>query len=79
MEYTLKNAVTLGAYLNRMESDKERIFVMDENTEAAKSLIRGIDTKERITYAKAHILSEASQLMFAQAGQNSFSVLNLVS
>lgn len=78
MEYTLKNAVTLGAYLNRMESDKERIFVMDENTEAAKSLIRGIDTKERITYAKAHILSEASQLMFAQAGQNSFSVLHLV-
>lgn len=78
LEYALKNAVTLGAYLNRMENDQERIYAMDTHTSKATSALLDIDTKDRITYARAHIVSEASQFIFAQAGQNSFSVLHLV-
>ena len=78
IEYALKNANILNSYLKRMESDQDRIFEMDIANDTAKSIIRDIDTRDRIAYAKAHVLSKASQFMFAQANQNSFSVLHLV-
>ena len=80
LEYAIENATRLGAYLNRMENDQERIFVMETNTTLSQSAIRDVDvSKEMVAYTRAQVLSKASQLMFAQAGQNSFSVLNLVS
>lgn len=78
LEYALKNATVLGAYLQRMGNDQDRILGMERSTDQANSAIRDIDTKERIAYARAHVLTKASQLMFAQANQNSFSVLHLV-
>ena len=77
LEYAINNVVVLGSYLYRMENDQERIFIMEENTSAAESVLCDIDVKERIAYAKAHVLTKASQLMFAQANQNSFAVLDL--
>ncbi len=77
IEYANKNATVLGSYLYRMEKDQDRIFIMEENINSAYSTICDIDTKERIAYAKSHVLAKASQLMFAQANQNSFAVLDL--
>lgn len=78
IEYAVRNVTSLGAYLYRMKSDEERIFIMEESIISSESTIRDIDTKERIDYAKAHVLNKASQLMFTQANQNSYMVLDLV-
>lgn len=50
-----------------------------ENLQAAESVIRDTDmTKEMTNFMKWNVLSQASQLMLAQAGQNAYSVLNLL-
>ena len=52
---------------------------MNENLEAADSVMRDSDiAKEMTQYMKYAVLSQASQYMLAQAGQNAFQVLNLL-
>ena len=77
IEYVIENVAVLGAYLQQMHSDRERIYVMEKNTDLAISAIRDPDVKERIDYAKSHVLARATQFIFAQAEQHAFSVLHL--
>lgn len=49
------------------------------NTQAAESVIRDTDmTAEMVTFSKYNVLSQLSQLMLAQAGQQASSVYNLL-
>lgn len=49
------------------------------NTQAAESVIRDTDmTKEMVNFMKYNVLSQTSQLMLAQAGQQASSVLTLL-
>ncbi|MBQ3444871.1 MAG: hypothetical protein IJG33_16690 [Selenomonadaceae bacterium] len=69
----------LGAYESRLGYASDNLTTMNENLEAADSAMRDSDiAKEMTTYMKYAVLSQASQYMLAQAGQNAFQVLNLL-
>ena len=75
----LKEQTRIGAYENRLGYASDNLTTMNENLEAADSVMRDSDiAKEMTQYMKYAVLSQASQYMLAQAGQNAFQVLNLL-
>lgn len=75
----LAEQTKLGAIEARLGYTSDNLTTMNENLEAANSAFRDSDiAKEMTNYMKYSVLSQASQYMLAQAGQNSFSVLNLL-
>ena len=75
----LKEQTRIGAYETRLGYASDNLTTMNENLEAADSVMRDSDiAKEMTQYMKYSVLAQASQYMLAQAGQNAFSVLNLL-
>ena len=75
----LNEQTKLGAYESRLGYTSDNLVTMNENLEAADSVMRDSDiAKEMTQYMKYSVLAQASQYMLAQAGQNAFSVLNLL-
>ncbi len=79
MEYSLDQATTIGAYLQRLEHTATNITTSTENVQAAESTIRDADmAKEMTDYTKFNILTQASQSMLAQVNQNATAALGLL-
>ena len=79
LNLALKEQTRIGAYENRLGYTSDNLTTMNENLEAADSVMRDSDiAKEMTQYMKYSVLAQASQYMLAQAGQNAFSVLNLL-
>ena len=75
----LNEQTKLGAYESRLGYTSDNLTTMNENLEAADSVMRDSDVaKEMTQYMKYSVLAQASQYMLAQASQNAFSVLNLL-
>lgn len=75
----LEEQTKLGAYETRLGYTADNLSTQIENLEASDSAIRDADiAKEMTNYMKYSVLAQASQYMMAQAGQNAFSVLNLL-
>ena len=79
LDIALNEQTKLGAMESRLGYTSDNLITMNENLEAADSAMRDSDiAKEMTTYLKYSVLAQASQYMLAQAGQNAFSVLNLL-
>ena len=79
LEYSLDNATTIGAYLQRLEYTQTNIVTMNENVTSSESTIRDADmAKEMTAYTKANVLMQAAQSMLAQANQSPSNVLSLL-
>ena len=79
LEYSLDNATTIGAYMQRLEYTQTNIVTMNENVTSSESTIRDADmAKEMTAYTKANVLLQAAQSMLAQANQNPNNVLSLL-
>ncbi len=79
LEYSLDNATTIGAYLQRLDFTATNITTSAENVQAAESTIRDADmAKEMMNYTKANVLLQAAQSMLAQANQSPENVLGLL-
>lgn len=75
----LNEQTKLGALEARLGYTSDNLTTMNENLEASDSVMRDSDiAKEMTNYMKYSVLSQAAQYMLAQAGQNAFSVLNLL-
>ena len=75
----LTEQTRLGAMEARLGYTSDNIVSMNENLEAGYSASRDADlAKEMTSYMKYAVLSQASQYMLAQAGQNGFQALNLL-
>lgn len=75
----LKEQAKLGAIENRLGYTADNVDTMNENLETAISSYRDADlAKEMSNYMKYAVLSQASQLMLAQANQNGYSILSLL-
>jgi flagellin len=75
----LNEQTKLGAMEARLGYTSDNLTTMNENLEASDSVMRDSDVaKEMTNYMKYSVLAQASQYMLAQAGQNAFSVLNLL-
>jgi len=69
----------LGAYQNRLEHTINNLGTSAENLTAAESRIRDVDmAKEMMEFTKNNILSQAAQVMLAQANQQPQGVLQLL-
>lgn len=69
----------LGAYQNRLEHAYNIAKNVEENTQAAESIIRDTDmAKEMMDFAKNNILEQAGTAMVANANQQTQGVLNLL-
>lgn len=79
IQTALNEQTKLGAMEARLGYTSDNITTMNENLEAADSAYRDSDiAKEMTNYMKYSVLAQASQYMLAQAGQNAYSVLNLL-
>ena len=79
LEYSLDNATTIGASLQRLDFTETNITTMNENVQASESTIRDADmAKEMMAFTKANVLSQAAQAMLAQASQSPSNVLSLL-
>lgn len=79
LDYAIEQAVSVGAYLQRLDYTDANVITMGENTQSAESAIRDADmAKEMTDYAKNNLLMQASQSMLAQANQSSSDVLGLL-
>ena len=79
LQKALNEQTKLGAWESRLGYTSDNLVTMNENLEAADSVMRDADiAKEMTSYMRSAVLSQASQYMLAQAGQNAFSVLNLL-
>ena len=68
----------IGADQNRLEHTFKNVTNIEENTQAAESLIRDTDmANEMVRYTKDGILQQATQTILAQANQNPQRVLTL--
>lgn len=75
----LNEQTKLGSWESRLGYTSDNLTTMNENLEAADSVMRDSDiAKDMTSYMKYAVLSQASQYMLAQAGQNAFQVLNLL-
>ena len=75
----LNEQTKLGSWESRLGYTSDNLVTMNENLEAANSVMRDSDVaKEMTTYMRYAVLSQASQYMLAQAGQNAYQVLNLL-
>ena len=80
INYLLDAQTLIGAQISRLEMDHNNITIQSENVQASESILRDADmAKEMSNYAKANVLTQASQAMLAQANQNSSQVLSLLS
>ena len=80
INYLLDAQTLIGAQISRLEMDHNNITIQSENVQASESILRDADmAKEMTNYAKANVLTQASQAMLAQANQNSSQVLSLLS
>ena len=69
----------LGSIESRLGFTADNLDTENENLQASESTIRNIDfAKEMTTFMKYNVLTQTSQFMLAQAGQNPYSVLNLL-
>lgn len=69
----------LGAYQNRLEHTFNNVMNTSENLQSSESLIRDTNiAKEMLAFTKNNILSQASQIMLAQANQKTEDVLQLL-
>lgn len=79
LQKALNEQTKVGAMESRLGYVSDNLVTMNENLEAADSTMRDSDiAKEMTNYMKYSVLSQAAQYMLAQAGQNAFSVLNLL-
>lgn len=77
--YVLGEQTRIGGYLSRLSYTTANLTIASENITSAESTIRDADlAKEMIDYTRSNVLGQASQLMLAQANQNSSSVLELL-
>lgn len=77
--YSLNEATTMGAYLQRLETTNLSIATMNENIQAAESTIRDADmAKEMTEYVRYNILNQSSQAMLAQSQQQEENVLGFI-
>ena len=75
----LEEQTKIGALENRLGYTADNIATATENVQASDSAVRDADmAKEMSEFMRWSVLSQASQIMLAQAGQNSYSVLNLL-
>ena len=75
----LEEQTKIGALEKRLGYTADNIATATENVQASNSAIRDADmAKEMTEFMRYSILSQASQLMLAQASQNPASVLNLL-
>lgn len=64
---------------SRLGYQSDVLVTEAQELQAAESVIRDTDmTSEMVNFMKWNVLSQASQMMLAQAGQNAYSVLNLL-
>lgn len=69
----------LGAYQNRLEHTYSTVINTSENLQSAESRIRDTDiAKEMLIFTKNNILTQASQVMLAQANQSTSGVIQLL-
>lgn len=79
VEYALNENVRMGAYQVRLEETIENLITSQENAIYSESTIRDADmAKEMLNFFKDNVLAQASQVMLAQANQNSNAVLSLL-
>ena len=75
----LSTGTKLGSVETRLGYTADNLSTQIENLAASDSAIRDADmAKEMTDYMKYIVLSQASEYMLAQAGQNSSAVLNLL-
>lgn len=75
----LAQRTALGSIEARLGFTADNLATENENMVASESSIRDTDMgKEMINFMKFNVLTQASQFMLAQAGQNAYSVLNLL-
>ena len=68
-----------GSYETQLGYTSDNIATQSENLQASESAIRDLDMAKGMTdFMKMNVLTQASQFMLAQAGQNAYSVLNLL-
>lgn len=77
--FALNEQTKVGSMETRLGYTADNLTTMNENLEAADSVMRDADiAKEMTQYMKYAVLGQASQYMLAQAGQNAYQVLNLL-
>ena len=70
INYALKQATSIGAYMQKLNHTYENILSMNDNTQEAESKFRDADlARETVNYARFNILTKASSSMLAQANQ----------
>ena len=75
----LAQRTALGSIEARLGFTADNLATENENMVASESSIRDTDmAKEMTNFMKYNVLTQASQFMLAQAGQNAYSVLNLL-
>ena len=79
IETVLNQRTQLGSIEARLGFTADNLATENENLIASESTIRDTDmAREMTNYMKYNVLTQASQFMLAQAGQNAYSVLNLL-
>lgn len=75
----LAQRTELGSIEARLGFVADNLATETENLTASESAIRDLDMAKGMTdFMKFNVLTQASQFMLAQAGQNAYSVLNLL-
>ena len=75
----LNQRTSLGSIEARLGFTLDNLSTENENLVASESTIRDLDMAKGMTnFMKWNVLTQASQFMLAQAGQNAYSVLNLL-
>ena len=79
LDYALDENTRMGAYQTKLLETQENLVTENTNTTAAKSTIQDADIAKTITELTKHnVLTQAAQLMLAQANQSASSVLSLL-
>ena len=69
----------LGSYETQLGYTSDNLLNVTANLKDSESTIRNLDMAQGMTeFMKYNVLTQASQFMLAQAGQNAYSVLNLL-
>ena len=75
----LTQLTNLGNIEARLGFTADNLSTESENLQASESAIRDLDMAKGMTdFMKYNVLTQASQFMLAQAGQNAYSVMNLL-
>lgn len=69
----------LGSIESRLGFTADNLATENENLQESESAIRNVDfAKEMSNFMKWNVLTQTSQFMLAQAGQNPYSVMNML-